>query len=216
MSDSSTSRRAAATATLCFIAAASGSVHAQRAMSRHRARRVDERSRLSRRARACRHADDGRLSLDRRGERSRPLRRPDVPAARAERHAEHRPGRPRRRRRARRIGVGAAARHRAASISARGLREHSDRRSETRNRSSPRWSEGATTRSSRPPRPRRDDLAQRTCRRHRGHEGAAGIVVRHFDGCNHRTATSGSAREAPARFASRAPTSRDSRTGSRT
>ena len=44
---------------------------------------MDERSRLSRRARACRHADNGRLSLDRRGERSRPLRRPDVPAARA-------------------------------------------------------------------------------------------------------------------------------------
>ena len=35
MSDSSTSRRAAATATLCFIAAASGSVHAQRAMSQY-------------------------------------------------------------------------------------------------------------------------------------------------------------------------------------
>ena len=35
MSDSSTSRRVAATATLCFIAAASGSVHAQRAMSQY-------------------------------------------------------------------------------------------------------------------------------------------------------------------------------------
>ena len=66
-----------------FIAAASGSVHAQRAMSQACAT-SGRAIAASRRARACRHADNGRLSLDRRREGSRPLRRPDVPAARTE------------------------------------------------------------------------------------------------------------------------------------
>ena len=72
----------------------------------------------------------------------------------------------------------------AASVSARGLREHSD---DARIPGIGRHRDGARARQLDPrrhPRPRRDDLAQRTCRRDRGHEGAAGIVVRHLDGCN--------------------------------
>ena len=77
--------------------------------------------------------------------------------------------------------MGAPSRYCAASVSARHLRKHSAG-SWTAGIGHHRDGERARQRDPhRHTRPRGDDLPQRTCRRHRRHERAAWLVVRHFD-----------------------------------
>ena len=184
MSDSSTSRRAAATATLCFIAAASASVHAQRAMSQYvRDEWTSDRGFPGGPVHAVTQTTDGYLWIGAEKGLVRfdgltfrllePKGTPNTaPAV---------------------LGVVAApdgsvwARLRGMAL----LRyQHEAFENILAALGNP---ESVVTAMERGrdqldprghPRPRRDDLAQRTCRRDRGHESAAGIVVRHFDCCN--------------------------------
>ena len=217
MSDSSTSRRAAATATLCLAVAASGSVHAQREMSQYlRDEWTSDRGFPGGPVHAVTQTADGYLWIG----AEKGLVRFDGLTFRLIEPKRHAPN-------AapavlgvvaftRWIGMGASARHRAPSLSARCIREHPAGPGSAR---IGRHGDGARARRLDPHVDTRPSArmisatgvstSSRTRARSRARRSSSPWRRR-------QPASSGSARAAPASFTSRARASRDSRTGCRT